>query len=162
LPATDQTAPKDIDLKLEFDALWIGPAPSIDRLGGAISHENVWRELKRKATSRCCWSALSCFVNLALLVVNQSFAKAATEWMCLFQAKQGSKSLCALGHRFSPAPHYFRLARRRSAMTIFPLDITRFPELFEVYFLRWRHSTHVELENLSDKNLRDIGWSRTG
>jgi uncharacterized protein YjiS (DUF1127 family) len=42
-------------------------------------------------------------------------------------------------------------------MTIFPLDITRFPELFEVYFLRWLHSTRVELENLSDKNLRDIG-----
>jgi hypothetical protein len=32
------------------------------------------------------------------------------------------------------------------AMTIFPLDITRFPELFEVYFLRWRQSTRVELE----------------
>lgn len=40
-------------------------------------------------------------------------------------------------------------------MTIFPLDLTRFPELFEVYFLRW--SMRVELENLSDKNLKDIG-----
>jgi uncharacterized protein YjiS (DUF1127 family) len=42
-------------------------------------------------------------------------------------------------------------------MTIFPLDITRFPELFEVYFLRWRHSSRVELESLDDKNLKDFG-----
>ena len=39
-------------------------------------------------------------------------------------------------------------------MTVFPLDITRFPELFEVYF--WRHSTRVELENLSDKKVKEI------
>jgi len=42
-------------------------------------------------------------------------------------------------------------------MTIFPLDITRFPELFEVHFLRWRHSTRIELESLSDNNIKDIG-----
>jgi uncharacterized protein YjiS (DUF1127 family) len=43
------------------------------------------------------------------------------------------------------------------AMTIFPLDIRRFPELFEVHFLHWRHSTRVELESLSDKNVKDVG-----
>jgi len=43
------------------------------------------------------------------------------------------------------------------AMTIFLLDLTRFPELFEVHFLRWRHSSGVELESLDDKNLKDIG-----
>jgi uncharacterized protein YjiS (DUF1127 family) len=42
-------------------------------------------------------------------------------------------------------------------MTIFPIDITRFPELLEVHFLRWRHSARVELESLSDKNLKDVG-----
>ena len=42
-------------------------------------------------------------------------------------------------------------------MTIFPLDLTRLPELFEVHFLRWRHSARVELESLSDKNFKDIG-----
>jgi uncharacterized protein YjiS (DUF1127 family) len=48
-----------------------------------------------------------------------------------------------------------------SAMTIFPLDIRRFPERFEVYFLRWRHYTRVELENLSDEELEDIGLEPT-
>ncbi len=38
-------------------------------------------------------------------------------------------------------------------MNIFSLNIRRLPEVFEVYFLRWRHSTHVELENLSDEEL---------
>jgi uncharacterized protein YjiS (DUF1127 family) len=43
-------------------------------------------------------------------------------------------------------------------MTIFPLDITRFPELITVYFLGGkRRSARIELENLSDKNLKDIG-----
>jgi len=41
-------------------------------------------------------------------------------------------------------------------MTIFPLDLTRFPELFAVYLLRWRHSARVELENLSDKKVKEI------
>jgi uncharacterized protein YjiS (DUF1127 family) len=46
-------------------------------------------------------------------------------------------------------------------MTIFPLDIRRFPERFEVYFLRWRDYTRVELENLSDEELEDIGLEPT-
>lgn len=41
-------------------------------------------------------------------------------------------------------------------MSIFPV-FTRFPELFEVYFLHWRRSAHVELEELSDEELEDIG-----
>jgi len=46
-------------------------------------------------------------------------------------------------------------------MTIFPLDIRRFPGLFEVYFLSSRHYTRVELENLSDEELEDIGLEPT-
>ncbi len=46
-------------------------------------------------------------------------------------------------------------------MNIFSLNIRRLPEVFEVYFLRWRHSTHVELENLSDEELEDIGLEPT-
>lgn len=42
-------------------------------------------------------------------------------------------------------------------MTIVPFDITRFPELFEVHFLRCRRSARVELKSLSDKNFRVIG-----
>jgi len=41
-------------------------------------------------------------------------------------------------------------------MSIFPV-FTRFPELFEVYFYHWRRSTQVELEELSDEELEDIG-----
>jgi uncharacterized protein YjiS (DUF1127 family) len=44
------------------------------------------------------------------------------------------------------------------AMSIFPLDITRFPDFITVYLLRWkRHYTQAELENLSDETLEDIG-----
>ncbi len=42
-------------------------------------------------------------------------------------------------------------------MTIIPLDVRRFPELFEVYFLRWLETKHVEVEKLSDKEIKDIG-----
>jgi uncharacterized protein YjiS (DUF1127 family) len=43
-------------------------------------------------------------------------------------------------------------------MTTFQLNITQFPELIFVHFLRWtRHYTRTELENLSDRSLEDIG-----
>jgi uncharacterized protein YjiS (DUF1127 family) len=42
-------------------------------------------------------------------------------------------------------------------MTVIPLDVTRFPELFEVHFLRWLETKHVELEMLSDEEIKDIG-----
>jgi hypothetical protein len=43
-------------------------------------------------------------------------------------------------------------------MTIFPLEITRFPEGATVYFLREeRYYDSAELENLSDRSLEDIG-----
>jgi uncharacterized protein YjiS (DUF1127 family) len=43
-------------------------------------------------------------------------------------------------------------------MTIFPLEITRFPERTTVYLLREkRYYDSAELENLSDRSLEDIG-----
>ena len=42
-------------------------------------------------------------------------------------------------------------------MTIIPLDVTRFPELSEVHFLRWLETKHVQLEELSDEEIKDIG-----
>lgn len=43
-------------------------------------------------------------------------------------------------------------------MTIFPLEITRFPEWATVYFVRGkRYYDSAELENLSDRSLEDIG-----
>ena len=43
-------------------------------------------------------------------------------------------------------------------MTIFPLEITRFPEWVTVYLLRQkRYYDSAELENLSDRSLEDIG-----
>ena len=45
-------------------------------------------------------------------------------------------------------------------MTIFPPDITRFPE-FLVNLLRWK--PHIEsAENLSDRSLEDIGLEPHG
>jgi uncharacterized protein YjiS (DUF1127 family) len=47
-------------------------------------------------------------------------------------------------------------------MTIFPLGIGRFPEFFAVHFLRWkRQAGRVELGDLSDRNLQDIGLTRS-
>ena len=43
-------------------------------------------------------------------------------------------------------------------MTIFPLEITRFPGWATVYLLREkRYYDSAELENLSDRSLEDIG-----
>ncbi len=43
-------------------------------------------------------------------------------------------------------------------MSIFPVDVTRFPDLITVYLLRWkRYYTRTELANLSDETLEDIG-----
>ena len=42
-------------------------------------------------------------------------------------------------------------------MTVLPLSITRSLEWFEVHFLRWRRSAHLELEDESDEELKDIG-----
>jgi uncharacterized protein YjiS (DUF1127 family) len=44
-------------------------------------------------------------------------------------------------------------------MNIFPVFV-RFPELFEVYFYRWRRRPHIGLEDLSDAELEDIGFER--
>jgi len=41
-------------------------------------------------------------------------------------------------------------------MTIFPIGIARSLEWFEFHFLRWRPA-HVELDDESDEELRDIG-----
>ena len=41
-------------------------------------------------------------------------------------------------------------------MTIFPLDMTRFPELFSLLYWE-RHYESAELENVSDRSLEDIG-----
>ncbi len=39
------------------------------------------------------------------------------------------------------------------AMSIFPLDVTRFPDLIAIYLLRWkRYYTRTELASLSDDN----------
>jgi len=47
-------------------------------------------------------------------------------------------------------------------MTIFPLGIMRLPEFFAVHFLGWkRHSGLVQLADLSDRNLQDIGLARS-
>ena len=42
-------------------------------------------------------------------------------------------------------------------MTVFPLGITRSLEWFEVHFLRWRRPAHLELEDDTDEQLKDIG-----
>ena len=47
-------------------------------------------------------------------------------------------------------------------MTIFPLGIMLLPEFFAVHFLGWkRHSGRVQLADLSDRNLQDIGLTRS-
>jgi uncharacterized protein YjiS (DUF1127 family) len=42
-------------------------------------------------------------------------------------------------------------------MTVFPFGIARSLDWFEVQFLRWRRPTHLELEDESDEELKDIG-----
>ncbi len=43
-------------------------------------------------------------------------------------------------------------------MSIFPLDIMRFPALLTIYLVRWkRDDNQSTLENLSDETLEDIG-----
>jgi uncharacterized protein YjiS (DUF1127 family) len=42
-------------------------------------------------------------------------------------------------------------------MMVFPLGFTRSLEWFEVHFLRWRRPAHLELEDESDEELKDIG-----
>ena len=47
-------------------------------------------------------------------------------------------------------------------MTIFSLNIARFPELISLKFLRWnRPYASTELEKLSDRSLADIGLKPT-
>ena len=47
-------------------------------------------------------------------------------------------------------------------MTIFSLNIARFPELISLKFLRWnRPYANAELEKLSDRSLEDIGLKPT-
>jgi hypothetical protein len=47
-------------------------------------------------------------------------------------------------------------------MTIFPLGIMRLPEFFAVHFLGWKpHSGRVRLGDFSDRNLQDIGLTRS-
>ena len=47
-------------------------------------------------------------------------------------------------------------------MTVLPLCITRSLEWFEVHFLRWRRPDHLELEDESDEELKDIGIEPLG
>jgi uncharacterized protein YjiS (DUF1127 family) len=42
-------------------------------------------------------------------------------------------------------------------MTILPFGVTRSLEWFEVHFLRSLHPTHLELQDESDEELKDIG-----
>jgi uncharacterized protein YjiS (DUF1127 family) len=47
-------------------------------------------------------------------------------------------------------------------MTNFPLKMRRLPEVFTVHFRRLkRHSGHIELRDLGEKNLRGIGLERS-
>jgi hypothetical protein len=47
-------------------------------------------------------------------------------------------------------------------MTIFPCGITRFPQFLAAHFLGWkRHSGWIQLGDFSDKNLKDIGLTRS-
>lgn len=47
-------------------------------------------------------------------------------------------------------------------MTIFLLDMRRFPKVFTVHFRRLkRHSGHIELRDIGEKNLQDIGLERS-
>jgi uncharacterized protein YjiS (DUF1127 family) len=47
-------------------------------------------------------------------------------------------------------------------MSIFPPKMRRLPEVFTVYFRRLkRQSGHIELRDLGEKNLRDIGLERS-
>jgi uncharacterized protein YjiS (DUF1127 family) len=43
------------------------------------------------------------------------------------------------------------------AMTVFPLGIKRPLKWFEVHFLHWRRPNHLQLEDDSDEELKDIG-----
>jgi uncharacterized protein YjiS (DUF1127 family) len=48
-------------------------------------------------------------------------------------------------------------------MTIFQLDITRFPDSITIYFLRWkRRYASTALDDLSDQTLQDIGLPPSG
>ena len=47
-------------------------------------------------------------------------------------------------------------------MTIFSLNISRFPELMTLHFLQWtRRRGRTELEDMSDKGLEDMGLTRS-
>ena len=47
-------------------------------------------------------------------------------------------------------------------MTIFPLNLRRLPEVFTVHFRSLkRHSGHIELRDIGEKNLQDIGLERS-
>ena len=47
-------------------------------------------------------------------------------------------------------------------MTLFPLGITRSLEWIEVHLLLWRRPAHLELEDESDEELKDIGIEPLG
>jgi uncharacterized protein YjiS (DUF1127 family) len=47
-------------------------------------------------------------------------------------------------------------------MTIFPINMRRLPEVFTVHFRRLKqHSGHIELREIGEKNLQDIGLERS-
>lgn len=64
------------------------------------------------------------------------------------------KLLCALGHRCFPAPSlFFDGEREMCVMTDLPFRTFR---RLQEWFDRWRPA-HVELEDESDEELKDIG-----
>jgi uncharacterized protein YjiS (DUF1127 family) len=47
-------------------------------------------------------------------------------------------------------------------MTIFPINMRQLPEVFTVHFRRLKqHSGHIELREIGEKNLQDIGLERS-
>jgi len=97
-------------------------------------------------TAHCWWTSLS---NSTLRDQSSDGLDVDQPWRNL------GKSLCALGHRFSPAPPISLIIEREMcAMTKFPLRmLMRFQEWFEVHLIRWRPA-YLEL---TDEQLMDIG-----
>jgi uncharacterized protein YjiS (DUF1127 family) len=69
----------------------------------------------------------------------------------------GSSALCLKSQIFSTPQLASMGETELCVMMVFPLGFTRSLEWFEVHFLRWRRPAHLELEDESDEELKDIG-----
>ena len=69
----------------------------------------------------------------------------------------GRSALCLKSQIFSYPLVSLHRVTELCVMAVFPLGITRSLEWLEVRFLRWCRPAHLELEDESDEELKDIG-----